>query len=75
MSLPVNHTQFVTDARKHVDEYAAKLKAEQTLAGGSFTFAEIGEHVPSVAEQARSDRLAEIQRAANETVFDSNVRF
>jgi hypothetical protein len=74
MTLPANHQQLVAAATQRSEQYEAQLE-KQSRTDDGFVFAKIGEYVPSEAVEEQLRRLAEIQKAANETVFDSRIRF
>ena len=74
MTLPISHKQLVEVARQRADEYRAKQE-QQSRIDDDFTFAKIGEYIPSEAEKEQLRRLESIQLAENKTVFDSRVRF
>jgi len=72
MDTPANHQQLVAAAKRRADEYVIDLEKQKHDVP---MFAKIGEYTPSNAEKEQLQRLAAIQKEANETVFDSRVRF
>ena len=74
MSLTANRQQYVDNARGLITDYDNRMQ-QQERTDDDFTFAEMRDYVPSDAERVQMERLATIQREANETVFDSRVRF